>query len=86
MRDRFITQRERWLDDAIAATRDHVTAEEAEIAYDLRAGAPGSHDYDAALDGQACLERTRATLAALEAEVGELRRRSVLRHHPKGRR
>lgn len=40
---------------------------------------PGSHDYDAALDSQACLELSRASQAALEAELAELRRRSQLR-------
>lgn len=69
----LITERERWLEDAIHATRAYVGVEEAENAYDLRAAAPGSSDYDRALHSQEHLLRAARTVRALEAELAGFR-------------
>lgn len=76
MVDRYISSREIWLGDAVTATSAFIVAESAENAYDLVAAAPGTADYDRALDSEACLRAARRTCEALEAELTEIRNRS----------
>jgi hypothetical protein len=79
MTERQITSREHWLEGAIETTRAFIEAERAENAYDLIHAAPDSSDYRVAADSEACLQLAAVTLAALEAEIAETRRRSELR-------
>ena len=79
MTERQITDREQWLEGAIDTTRAFIETERAENEYDLMHAAPGSTDYVIATDSQACLALARTTLTALEAEMTEIRRRSVMR-------
>lgn len=82
MTERQITSRVQWLASAIESTRSFIKAERAENAYDLECAAPDSFDFNMALDSEACLELAGVTMAALEAELAEVRRRGELRRRP----
>jgi hypothetical protein len=81
MTERTITSREHWLAEAINVTRDFISAERAENAYDLRCAAPDSLDYSMAIDSEACMKLAEITLNALEDEISEVRSRSELRRN-----
>lgn len=65
--------REQWLRAAAEATRTYIASEEAQNDWDLRTAAPGSGDYDRALDSRARVAHAATTLAALEAELTAFR-------------
>lgn len=75
----YVSPRHAWLRDAIAATQDHIAEAVKENAVERHFAAPGTSDYDATIDEEACIERAEATLTALEAELAMIVERRDLR-------